>query len=125
MTLIDNVLMKINSKNTIENDVTELGSMICGMRAAYAQGDNAMEYARALKGGYGNSPIATLIAYDLQAGTYIEAAKANPEYRAKWCGQLARILDNYVSEQCSLLEVGCGEATTLAGVVSCLKKHAI
>lgn len=112
--------MKFDAENTLRSDMTELGSMISGMRAAYVRGENAMEYARSLQGG-GNSPVATLIAYDLQAGTYINFARANPDHRVKWGGQLAAILDTYVGEGCSILEVGCGEATTLAGVVSHLQ----
>lgn len=112
--------MKLDLENTLHRDMTELGSMVSGMRAAYARGENAMEYARSLQGG-GNSPVATLIAYDLQAGTYVDFARQNPEHRVKWGGQLAAILDTYVGEGCSVLEVGCGEATTLASVVSHLQ----
>lgn len=76
-----------------------------------------MEYARQYAGVLGNSPVSTLIAYDLQAGTYIAGAKANPAARLRWCGQLADILNPYITAQCTILEVGCGEATTLAGVL--------
>lgn len=113
--------MKFDAENTLNTDMTELGAMISGMRSAYARGENAMEYARSLQGG-SNSPVATLIAYDLQAGTYIDFAKANSEHWVKWGSQLAAILDTYVDEDCSILEVGSGEATTLAGVVSHLHK---
>lgn len=112
--------MKFDTENTLRTDMTDLGSMISGMRAAYAHGENAMEYARSLQGGE-NSSVATLIAYDLQAGTYIDYARENPEHRVKWCAQLTAILDTYVGEGCSVLEVGCGEATTLSGVVTHLK----
>lgn len=112
--------MKFDAENTPSKDKNELGSMIRGMRAAYARGENAMEYARSLQGG-GNSAVATLIAYDLQAGTYIDFARANPEHRVTWGAQLAGILDNYVTKKSTILEVGCGEATTLSSVVSHLK----
>jgi len=120
--------MKIDSDNPFRSDVTELGRMILGMRAAYARGENAMAYARQAAGALGNSPVATLIAYDLQAGTYVADARANSEGRVRWCGQLSEILDPYITEQSSILEVGCGEATTLAGVLKYLKyapKHAL
>jgi SAM-dependent methyltransferase len=121
-------LMNISPEKLIRTDVTELGRLIPGMRAAYANGENVMEYAQQTEGVLGNSPIATLIAYDLQAGAYIEGARSNPEYRAHWCGQLAGILNPYITEQSTVLEVGCGEATTLAGVLKCLNnspRHAL
>lgn len=110
-------LMNTDPENLLRTDVTELGRLMLGMRAAYARGENAMEYARQTTGVLGNSSIPTLIAYDLQAGTYIAGARANPEGRVRWCGQLADILNPYITEQSSILEVGCGEATTLAGVL--------
>ncbi len=117
-----NESMKHDLEDQLRTDVTELGRLMLGMRAAYARGENAMEYARKTAGALGNSPASTLIAYDLQAGTYIAGARANPDARARWCGQLAEILNPYISTQSSILEVGCGEATTLAGVLKRLDK---
>jgi len=114
--------MKTESDSQLRSDVTEMGRLILGMHAAYARGENAMAYARQTAGSLGNSPVSALIAYDLQAGTYISGARANPEGRVRWCGQLSKILDPYITEQSSILEVGCGEATTLAGVLKYLSK---
>jgi len=109
--------MNTDPDNLSHDEVTELGRLMIGMRAAYARGGNAMEYARQNSRALGNSPISTLIAYDLQAGTYIAGVKADPAAHARWCGQLAGILNPYVTRQSTILEVGCGEATTLAGVL--------
>ena len=120
--------MNTEPDNLIPADVTELGQLMLGMRAAYARGENVMEYARQTASALGNSPISTLIAYDLQAGTYIAGARANPEARLRWCNQLAGILNPYITKQSSVLEVGCGEATTLAGVLKHLNdtpRHAL
>lgn len=76
-----------------------------------------MEYARQAAGTTGNSVVAALISYDLQAGSYVAGARENPEGNSRWCAQLAEILDPLLASQSSLLEVGCGEATTLAGVL--------
>lgn len=127
---MSDVQKKVNNTNQelLRNDVTELGSLIIGMRSAYERGENVMEYARQTMSSHANSPVSTLIAYDLQAGAYIAGAKANPEARAQWCGQLAKILNPYITDSSSLLEVGCGEATTLAGVLKRLDrkpKHAL
>jgi len=110
-------LIKTERENGRCTDVTELGRLVLGMRAASARGENVMEYARQSENALGNTHISTLIAYDLQAGTYIEGARANLEGRERWCGQLADILNPYITRQSSILEVGCGEATTLAGVL--------
>lgn len=105
----------------IESD--QLSEMILGVRQAYQRGENAMEFARKTFGQASNSPAITLMAYDLQAGNYIQAAKANPEYRAQWCGQLASLIDLQMDSGDTVLEVGCGEATTLAGVINSLSKR--
>lgn len=112
--------MNTQSDNTLRSDVAELRQLILGMRAAYAKGDNAMEYARQTAGTIGNSVVATLIAYDLQAGSYVAGVRENPEGNSRWCAQLAEILDPLLTKQSSILEVGCGEATTLAGVLQYL-----
>jgi hypothetical protein len=39
-----------------------------------------MNYARKIKNTNKNSILATLIAYDLQAGSYIEATRKDPNY---------------------------------------------
>lgn len=114
--------MKTDPDNPLGSDAAELGRLILGMRAAYASGENAMTYARQTAGVLSNSPVSTLIAYDLQAGTYIAAARAEPEGRVQWCGQLSEIMNPHITEQSSILEVGCGEATTLAGVLKSLSK---
>lgn len=79
-----------------------------------------MEYARKQLGRDVNTAVATLLAYDLQAGSYIKGALENPDGRDLWCSQLAEILNPLVVDGSSILEVGCGEATTLAGVLRAL-----
>ena len=105
----------------MNNDLENLREMILGVRQAYQRGENAMEYARTQFGQAGNSPTITLLAYDLQAGNYVAGARANPGYREQWCGQIARLLDTCLADADTVLEVGCGEATTLAGTLQALK----
>ncbi|MBK7000789.1 MAG: class I SAM-dependent methyltransferase [Rhodoferax sp.] len=114
--------MNCKSDNQFRSNATDLRHLILGMRAAYARGDNAMEYARQAVGIIDNSVVATLIAYDLQAGSYVASARANPEGNSRWCAQLAEIINPFLAQHGSLLEVGCGEATTLAGVAKHLNK---
>lgn len=105
------------------DETRELRQIISGMRTAFARGENAMEYARRELRGAENSRIATLISYDLQAGSYIENARANPKANARWAGQLANILGPFVTARSLLLEAGCGEATTLAGILKLLPQR--
>jgi SAM-dependent methyltransferase len=101
----------------MNTETEQLRRLIAGMRAAYERGENAMAYARAAQSTSANATLATLIAYDLQAGTYNAAVRADPATNAKGCEQLARLLAPWITAETSLLEVGCGEATTLAGIL--------
>ena len=69
-------------------------------------------------GGSLHQRIATLFAYDLQAGTYVDGMRKNPEFNTAWCKQLADLIDPILPDNGTILEVGVGEATTLSGVLS-------
>ncbi len=107
----------------MNQDPAPLRELIVGMRDAYARRENAMEYARRATGSGVNSSEATLIAYDLQAGAYVARVQRDPAANARWCRQLAEVLAPHLNPERSLLEVGCGEATTLAGVVQHLPEQ--
>jgi len=100
----------------VKSETLELGRLITGMRAAYLRGDNMMAWARHNSKLIGNTTVSTLISYDLQAGSYVAGARANPAYTQKWCAQLAKLIQPYVDSDDKILEVGVGEATTLVGV---------
>ena len=112
-----NLTRKFEKAESRSWDADALRELILGMRAAYERGENTMAFAREMTGNRVNSAVSVLIAYDLQAGSYVADARARPKYNDGWSQQLASILDPLVSEQNSILEVGCGEATTLAGVI--------
>lgn len=99
----------------------QISEIVLGMRQVYANGGNAMkwcrEHLREADGNDLNHLYATLMAYDLQAGSYVEGARLRPENNRRWCRQLAHLLNAVLSEGDSILEVGVGEATTLAGVL--------
>jgi ubiquinone/menaquinone biosynthesis C-methylase UbiE len=100
----------------------QTAKIILGMRDVYAKGGNAMEWCREeLRASHrqagGNDLLATLVAYDLQAGCYVAGARRNPEKNRRWCRQLAGLLERVLSEGDSVLEIGVGEATTLSGVL--------
>ena len=56
------------------------------------------------------------ISYDLQAGSYIKYAQDNPEYTEDYASEIAGIFNGLGNEAESIMEVGVGEATTLANV---------
>ena len=76
-----------------------------------------MAWARANSTRADNTLLSTLVAYDLQAGSYVAGARANPDYINRWCAQLAGLIRPYMESGDHVLEVGVGEATTLAGVM--------
>lgn len=112
----------------MKTDFEQLRSLILGMRHAYARGNNAMAYARShladsIENSSRNALDATLIAYDLQTGSYTGHARANPEAMSNLCAQITRYIRTVLPSGGTILEVGVGEATTLAGVVGLLGKE--
>lgn len=97
------------------------------MRDAYHRGENAMAFARSFleQNGDRNLPVATLIAYDLQTGSYVAQARKNPDANRRWCSQIAELIRPWLPSGGSLLEVGVGEATTLAGVLASIRPSGI
>lgn len=104
-------------------ETNQLQQLVVGMRQAYARGDNAMAYARAAAGSPTNATIATLIAYDLQAGSYNAQVRRDPATNRRWCEQIAGILAPFLRTEDTVLEAGCGEATTLAGMLGALPER--
>lgn len=101
----------------MKSDTQELSHLITGMRAAYARGENAMAWARANSEGGSNTLVSALVAYDLQAGSYVDWARTNLEYNKQWCAQIAGLIHPYLEAGDRIMEVGVGEATTLSGVM--------
>ena len=108
----------------MKSEIEALGHVITGMRAAYARGENVMAWARA-NSTLDDKIVSTLIAYDLQAGTYVKNARNNPVYIHSWSVQLAGLIDPYISSGDRILEVGVGEATTLAGLMKAITAQGI
>jgi len=83
-------------------------------KAVFSDGGNVTEYLRSKTDSRTNSSNIIEIAYDLQAGSYIEGVKANSEKLTAYTAELSSILSPYISSDMSLLDVGTGELTTLA-----------
>jgi len=108
----------------MEINKEELGNLIRGMRAAYARGENVMAWARA-NCTKDDRTVSALIAYDLQAGTYVQNARNDPAYIDSWSAQMAGLLDPYLAVGDRIMEAGVGEATTLAGLMKAITAQGI
>ena len=99
---------------------SKLCSLLRGMKQAYENNENCMEYARHAHGLANNLAVATEISYDLQSGSYVKYALAEEGITQEWCSHLAALVAPYLPPNGTILEIGAGEATTLAGVLAAL-----
>lgn len=90
------------------------------LRKLYNDGINITEHIRNLSNSEINLTESIAISYDLQAGNYIRKAEDNPEFEIERATVYSNII-NSVGEFNKVLEVGVGEATTLAGIVPRLR----
>ncbi|AFY36534.1 Methyltransferase type 11 [[Leptolyngbya] sp. PCC 7376] len=96
-------------------------SLLEEARNIYRNQGNITEFLRETLDLSENSPEIIEIAYDLQAGSYVQHIKKNPSQNHAYCEEIAKHIEPFLEED-SLLEVGCGEATTTFGVIQNLIK---
>ena len=83
----------------------------------YAKGGNIIQYLKDSGNLKNNTDEIIMISYDLQSGNYIKYVKENPEFNEKYTLAVSKIF-NKIGIKCnSILEVGVGEATTLANLI--------
>jgi ubiquinone/menaquinone biosynthesis C-methylase UbiE len=87
---------------------------ILAARQAYAEGRNVTETLRLQQGTACNTSEIIEVAYDLQAGSYIEQVAHNRERVEAYTAELAAVLDHHLGSADTLLDVGTGELTTLS-----------
>jgi ubiquinone/menaquinone biosynthesis C-methylase UbiE/uncharacterized protein YbaR (Trm112 family) len=90
------------------------------LKELYNKNVNIIDYIKQKTKSDGNTLDMIQVSYDLQAGSYIEKAKANNDLENKFSQSLASVLDRIAPYE-SILEVGAGEATTLCNVISKMK----
>jgi SAM-dependent methyltransferase len=83
-------------------------------KRAYSEGKNVTHLLRAQANLQANSPEIIEIAYDLQAGTYIESVNEHRNFSMQYAKELADIVQAHVNPGDCLLDVGTGEITTLS-----------
>ena len=89
-------------------------------KKAYAEGKNITELLRTKQRVNINTSEIIEVAYDLQAGTYIENVVQDPEKANLYASEIAQILDLHLNKEHTILDVGTGELTTLSLVMSAL-----
>lgn len=60
------------------------------------------------------------IAYDLQAGSYVEIADANSEWLNNFSVEASNILNHHLTNIQTFLDAGCGELTTTTNILNSL-----
>ena len=88
------------------------------LRARYEAGENITALLKARDGT--NSAKAIEVAYDLQAGSYVDFVSNNMDDWNRYTSELGDILRRFVNPLDSMLDCGAGELTTLSGVVRSL-----
>lgn len=83
-------------------------------RAVYREGGNVTEFLRAEFNEASNTSEIIEIAYDFQAGSYIDNITRSPERANLYTDELYSLLAPHLFEGCSMLDVGTGELTTLS-----------
>jgi ubiquinone/menaquinone biosynthesis C-methylase UbiE len=90
-------------------------------KQAYSEGKNITELLRQQKNIANNTAEIIEVAYDLQAGTYINQLEKNPTQGFLYSTELAAILNDHISQHDSILDIGTGECTTLSLLIQQLK----
>lgn len=91
---------------------------VLSARKAYLDGKNVTTFLRNHMGVEKNTPEIIELAYDIQAGSYIEFAKNNRPYLERYASEVVNILQHYSNGAESFLDVGTGEMTTLAAIIN-------
>ena len=83
-------------------------------RECYKQGGNVTEHLRRQHGTKMNTPQIIEIAYDLQAGSYIEFLESNHDFCMRYSAQLTDILKANLEQNDTIMDIGTGELTTFS-----------
>lgn len=95
---------------------------ILDAKKAYANGFNITEMLRTQIKSTENTSEIIEVAYDIQAGNYIDYAEKNPVQSYSYTSQVADLLGKYISPNDSLLDIGSGELTTISQVINHLQE---
>lgn len=106
----------------IENNAEIHIRNILEAKKKYQSGWNVSDFLRNKFRQNKNTSGMIEVVYDLQAGTGITEYKNNSAERSNYAKELAGIIDNHISSRDTLLDIGCGELTTISLVLERLNK---
>jgi ubiquinone/menaquinone biosynthesis C-methylase UbiE/uncharacterized protein YbaR (Trm112 family) len=106
-----------NASTTLPDDRPRYADIIAA-RDAFDSGKNVTEFLRDRRGTTTNPVEAIEIAYDLQTGTYVDCALADPAEWHRYTTEIAAHLAPVLRPGDTLLDAGTGEATTLVGLLN-------
>jgi SAM-dependent methyltransferase len=86
-------------------------TQILEARMLFASKQNVSQRYR--EDGYNKLEVLELV-YDLQAGSYVEYAEKNREALLNYAVEMGSVIRRHIKSDSSLLDVGCGEMTTLS-----------
>jgi SAM-dependent methyltransferase len=94
---------------------------LINVKTNYKNGKNITEYLKNIENINYNTSQIIEIAYDLQAGSYIEHYNKNSTLINVYIDELVNILNNHIHSETSILDIGTGELTTLSLIINKLK----
>lgn len=86
--------------------------------ATYRRNDNVAQTLRARRRRKTNGVPIIEVAYDLQAGTYVEAVLSHPQMYRDLAAEAASLLTPLLRPGDVILDIGSGEFTTLSGIAN-------
>lgn len=94
--------------------------LLAKIKEKYENNENIIKYLKSLDGRDLNNFEDIMISYDFQAGTYVNDYEKNKaeKRRMLYYEKIAEVIGNYLkeTENATILDVGCGEATTMAEI---------
>ncbi|MEL7430130.1 MAG: class I SAM-dependent methyltransferase [Pseudomonadota bacterium] len=93
---------------------------IIELRKAYERGENITQLMREKSGLSHNSSEIIEVAYDLQAGSYVDYARNNPDALNRYTTETGAILGSHLAGDDQLLDIGTGEMTTLCALLKAM-----
>lgn len=90
-------------------------------RNVYRRGENVTQYLQRQLGVSQNTTEIIEMAYDLQAGSYVEWTKSNRPFVDSYTNEMAEILNRHLADGQTILDVGTGELTTFSSLASKLR----
>lgn len=87
----------------------------------YERGENLIQHLKDGDISKETTDEMVMISYDFQSGNYIKHVKENPEFNEKYTRAIAKVINKLGIECDFILEVGVGEATTLANLIPKIK----